>query len=311
MTRSIGKLLSQGLLLLGPLLTVNWSFLNLLGFPGGPNDPTTINLLFYSLSGEKQQVEMKLRIIASIVGFALVITYEVIDIVIPRRELSEFRSAYLGQQKEEWRNDPNNQIPDYVRINIMHVRHPWYTLFIGRFYWTWNDGFNPPNHRDANLLLLTFQGVAGATYRARAAQAVDFRESPSRPVQFSDYVGFLVITGIAAFATLLLYLVFLRNRSILYLLVPLIVIAVYLAIRVLRQNEFRLWPWQAKKTEYVKYILSVPLFKASKGDSKAFKRVGVINLDTTTDEGATFLQANEGRLVTYFLDRGKVIACLR
>jgi hypothetical protein len=311
MTRSIGKLFSQGLLLLGPLLTVNWSFLNFLGFPGGPNDPTTINLLFYSLSGEKQQVEMKLRIIASVIGFVLVITYEVIDIVIPRRDLSEFRSAYLGQQKEEWRNDPNNQIPNYVRINIMHVRHPWYTLFLGRFYWTWNDGFNPPNHRDANLLLLTFQGVAGATYRAKAAKAVDFRESPSRPVHFSDYVGFLVISGIAAFAALLLYLVVFRSRSILYLIVPLIVIAVYLAIRVLQQNEFWLWPWQAKKTEYVKYILSVPLFKASKGDSKGFKRVGVINLDTTTDEGAMFLQANEGRLVTYFLDRGKVIACLR
>jgi hypothetical protein len=311
MTRSIGKLLSQGLLLLGPLLTVNWSILNFLGFPGGPNDPTTINLLFYSLSGEKQQVEMKLRIIASVIGFALVITYEVIDIIIPRRELSEFRSAYLGQQKEEWRNDPENQIPSHVRINIMHVRRPWYTLFIGRFYWTWNDGFNPPNQRDANLLLLTFQGVAGATYRAKEAQAVDFRNSPPRPVRFSDYVGFVVIAGIAAITASLLYWVFLGSRSIFYLLIAFVVIAFYLAIRVLQQNEFRLWPWQARKTEYVKYILSVPLFKASKGDSQTFKRVGVINLDTTTEEGAAFLQANEGRLVGYFLDRGKVIACLR
>lgn len=311
MTRSIGKLLSQGLLLLGPLLTVNWSFLNFLGFPGGPNDPITLNLLFYPLSGEKQQVEMQLRIIASVIGFVLLVTYEVIDTVIPRRDLSEFRSAYLGQQKEEWRNNPENKIPDYVRINIMHVRHPWYTLFIGRFYWTWNDGFKPPNHRDANLLLLTFQGVAGATYRAREAQAVDFRASPPRPVRFSDYVGFLIIAGIGTVAVLLLYWAFFRDRSILYLFLALTGIASYLAVRVLQQNEFRLWPWQAKKTEYVKYILSVPLFKASKGDSQMFKRVGVINLDTTSDEGAAFLQANEGRLVAYFLDRGKVIACLR
>src|SRR5688500_1830301 len=138
MIRSIGKLISQGLLLLGPLLTLNWSALNFLGVPGGPNDPTTLDLLFFSLSGEKQAVEMKLRIIASVVGFALVVAYEMIDIVIPRWDLTEFRSAYLGQQNEEWRNDPDNQIPDYVRINIMHVRRPWFTLFMGRFYWTWN-----------------------------------------------------------------------------------------------------------------------------------------------------------------------------
>jgi hypothetical protein len=311
MIRTLGKLFSQGLLLLGPMLTLNWSFLNFLGYSGGPSDIVTLNVFFIPLTGQKQQVEMTLRIIASLVGLVVLISYEIMDTVLPRRNLTEFRTIYLEQEKLTWRKEPDGLIKQ-VRINIMHVRRPWYTLFLGRFYWTWNDGFDPPDQKDANMLLLTFQGVAGAAYRAKEPQGVDFRELPPGKVRFDDYRKYLA-AGVSA--VIILGAIYGLSRGkfpgISFFSAGIVVIVIFIAIGILRAEQFRLWPWQAKKTAPVKYILSVPLFKASKGDSRTWKPVGVINLDSTTEEGAAFLQANEGRLAAYFIEIGKVIACLR
>jgi hypothetical protein len=294
------------------MLTLNWSFLNLLGYSGGPTSQVLVNFLFFiPLSGEKQQVEMKLRIIASLVGLVLLITYEIVDTVVPRRDLREFRTAYLGQQKEEWRNDPDNKIPDDVRINIMHVRRPWYTLFMGKFYWTWNDGFIPPQQKDANMKLLTFQGVAGSAFKAKKPKAVDLRNLSPQMVSLMDYKAQITLAVVAGVLSTVPWWLIGKPSPIPYFIGVIIALAVYLSFSVLRTNVFRLWPWQLKKTEDVKYILSIPLFKASKGESKSFKCTGVINLDTLSDEGAEFLERNEGKIVNYFLDRGKVIACLR
>lgn len=293
------------------MLTLNWSFLNLLGYPGGPNDTITVNLFFLlPVTGPKQRVEMTLRVLASLAGLALLISYEFIDIVIPRRNLAEFRSVYLEQEKKEWRKEPDGIIPS-VRINIMHVRRPWYTLFLGRFYWTWNDGFDPPAQYDANVTLLAFQGVAGSAFKAKQPQGVDLRELPPQNVRFQQLKMYLAagLAGVVALA--ILFLVWQNRLPITFYVVGVLIIATVTAIGALRANEFRMWPWQMRRTKEVKYILSVPLFKASHGDSKTWKVVGVINLDTITDEGAEFLKANEGRLATYFMEIGKVVACLK
>lgn len=294
------------------MLTLNWSFLNFLGYSGHPGENVTINLLFlFPLTGEKQQVEMKLRVIASLVGLGLLIGYEIIDTVLPRRNLTEFRTIYLAQEKKVWRGGASALIND-VRINIMHVRRPWYTMFLGRFYWTWNDGFDPPHQKDANMLLLTFQGVAGTAYRSKEPKAVDFRPLTLTSRGLLEYGWYFVWPTLVAIAAFLLYLLVRSEMpGIYFYFIVLVFSTLFVAIKVLRLNQFYLWPWQAKKASNVKFILSVPLFRASQGDSKTFKPVGVINLDTTTEAGAAFLQANEGRLVTYFLEIGKVIACLR
>jgi hypothetical protein len=86
----------------------------------------------------------------------------------------------------------------------MHVRRPWYTLFIGRFYWTWNDGFKPPNQKDSKLLLLTLQGVAGIAYRTQAAKWIDLRGYPPPKVRFADYRKFIA-AGMAALLFLSLF----------------------------------------------------------------------------------------------------------
>jgi hypothetical protein len=311
MIRSFGKLVSQALLLLAPMLTVGWSFLNLLGYPGDAHYPTTVNLLFFPLVGEKEQVEMQLRVIASLVGFGLLVAYEVLDTFLPRRDLAAFRTAYLKQEKEEWRKDPTNQIPPEVRINIMHVRHPWYTLFFGRFYWTWSDGFVPPHHQDANLRLTTYQGVAGTAFRTKAVAVMDFRNDTSTPARFQDCLLFIAVAAFILIVSIPTYWYTFHRAPVAFFSFVLIGTTAFLTLKIVRLDRFRLWPWQARKTAGVKYILSIPLFKELPTVPASFKHVGVINLDTTSDKGVKFLMDNEGRLVDYFTDRGKVIACLR
>jgi hypothetical protein len=324
MTRSIIKLLSQALLLLGPMLTIGWSFLDFIGVSPDASGFVSLNMFGIPLSGTKEEVEMTLRIIVTLGGFAFLVGSEVVDIVLPRRDLAEFRTAYFAEKREEWRGDPENKIPDDVRISIMHVRRTWYTLWItGKFCWTWNDGFDPPNHYGANMTLFTFQGVAGAAYRAanraayrdaenkrRVGAVADYRNKLPPSVQFSDYKTSIPLAALILVSFVLAGVLLPSSLGKVILLIA-IASGITLMIRVLKSNELNLWPWQLKKIGNLKYILSIPILKVSKGNSKRWSCVGVITFDTASDDGAAFLQAHEARLARYFIDKGKVIACLR
>lgn len=312
MTRSIGKLISQFLLLLGPMLTVGWSFLDFVGVPSDGPGTVTVSVPGFPLSGPKQEVEMTLRIMVSVMGFGLLVAYELIDVTWPRRDLMEFRTVYLNREKGKWRGDSENNIPKDVRISIMHVRRPWYVLWtINRFFWTWNDGFEPPNQKGANMVLFTFQGAAGEAYRAKAVHTANYLEVPPPKAEFADYKRPLFITGGIVLLNAALAAVFPSAFGTVFL--PIIVVAIsVLAVLVLRKNEYRLWPWQLNDAADVKYILCIPMFRVkTKGENKSFQCVGVITLDTRSDAGGLFLQQNQDRLIVYFLDKGKVIACLR
>lgn len=309
MLRSTGKLIAQALLLLAPMITLSWGVVNLLGNDKGPTDVVT----FASFTGPKQEVEMKLRAITTACALALIIVFEVVDSYIPRRDLKEFRSIFLKQQIPIWRKptiEPG--LGDDIRINIMHIHTSWLgLLFLRRFYWTWNDGFEPPNHKDANLMLFTFQGVAGVAYRRGEAQAVDLRSLPPPIVRFNEYSRILILGSLCAALSVVGLWLLPLGWSFFELLVLLLIVASLVSRKILKLHPFYLWPRQARKTEYVKFIISVPLFRASKKESKSFKCVGIINLDTTTEKGAAFLSANEGRLVAYFDEIGQVLACLK
>ena len=54
---------------------------------------------------------MTLRVLVSLVGFGFLVAYEMIDVVLPRRDLTEFRTAYLDREKRKWRHDSGNKIP--------------------------------------------------------------------------------------------------------------------------------------------------------------------------------------------------------
>jgi hypothetical protein len=290
------------------MLTLGVSVLDGLGYKPDGAGNITVNLFsVFPLYGKKESIELSLRMFITLGGFATIVAYEFFDYILPRRDLDEFRRAYLKQQKNEWR-EPEGKvgIPKDIRINIMHVRRPWYTLFIGRFYWTWNDGFKPPNQKDSKLLLLTLQGVAGIAYRTQAAKWIDLRGYPPPKVRFADYRKFIA-AGMAALLFLSLFWSIVPHIIVLILGTATVILTIWL---ILRLHPFYLWPRQAKKTEYVKYILSVPIFRASKGENTTYKCAGVINLDTTTEDGAAFLAANRGRLVDHFYEAGLIIACL-
>ncbi|HET8783889.1 MAG TPA: hypothetical protein VFM63_15855, partial [Pyrinomonadaceae bacterium] len=160
------------------------------------------------------------------------------------------------------------------------------------------------------MFLFTFQGVAGAAYRTRDAYTADYCEVSPPKAEFSNYKTSIIITSGILVLSAILTAIFPSAFVTVFLPIIVVSLAVF-AITVLRKNEFHLWPWQLKDTAALKYILCIPMFKTTKGESKSFQCVGVITLDTVSDAGAAFLKQNRYRLIEYFLDKGKVIACLR
>jgi hypothetical protein len=167
---------SQFLLVFAPLITAQWSLLNLLGRSDFlPTDHLQLSFLgLISLDGRKEQVELQLRLILSGLALVAIMAHDLVDSYLPSRSLLEFRKEYLKQHGEEWRK----RLGPGIRINIMYARRCWCFLFIWRrFEWSWNSGFDPPKgHHDANLWLTEFQGVCGKALRAGKPQRAFFLE---------------------------------------------------------------------------------------------------------------------------------------
>lgn len=171
----------QFILVLAPLITMNFSLLNLFGYgAAGPTD--VVRVLFFN--GPKQEVELNLRIFVSAIALFGSLTFEAIDLYLPSRSLLRFRKHYLEEQKKEWRSKLR---PD-IRINIMYARRRWYFLwFVRVFEWTWNDGFGPPNeHVDANLWICEFQGACGRAFRNMKPYRVYFEEGAADALSFRE-----------------------------------------------------------------------------------------------------------------------------
>lgn len=174
----------QAVLVLAPLLTMGFSLLNLIGHSAaGPTDP--VQVLF--LAGPKQEVELQLRILISVVALIVSLTFEAIDLYLPSRSLLQFRKHYLEEKRKEWRD----KLTPEIRINIMYAKRRWYTLFlfVKVFEWTWNDGFEHPNeHEDANLWMCDLQGACGRAFRTGKPQSVYF---DGRSMTFAERWFFL------------------------------------------------------------------------------------------------------------------------
>lgn len=76
-------------------------------------------------------------------------------------------------------------------------------------------------------------------------------------------------------------------------------------------NPFRLSGWQLRRTTHLKAIISIPILEQSDDLSPSFRSVGVINLDTSSVNGAKKLKDNEQTLTAYFIGLGKILAALR
>lgn len=184
MWRFIAKHGAQALLVLGPVLTLNWSLLNWLGHQkAGPSDPVIVGLGLVRLSGPKQEIELQLRLLISIFALFIVMSAEIFDLYLPQRSMKEFRTRFLKDMKEDWRAEWG----DDFRICILHARRPLLFPLCRFFHWTWDDGFDPPaGHFDAKLTLCEYQGVCGLAFRRMEAQWVDFRGRSDKALTFAE-----------------------------------------------------------------------------------------------------------------------------
>ena len=181
MTKLLFRQLSALLLLVAPIVTMNWSILNLLGYAAGPTDPVNVKLFLIELNGPKQEVELKIRGVIILLGFTLGFLYELYDRYFPERRFYQFRSFYLNTIKTKWRQD---LIPE-VRISIQHAKRRWFFPFCKVLSWTWNDGFAPED-RDVNLWLTSWQGVGGRAFKRRKPVLVDLRPSSRAKLKFHE-----------------------------------------------------------------------------------------------------------------------------
>ncbi len=78
------------------------------------------------------------------------------------------------------------------------------------------------------------------------------------------------------------------------------------------QNPFRLFKWQLQRTQHVQAILSVPMvLKRGDGGNPSFVKVGVINVDAVTNDGAEFLAANWEQMRKPLLEAGALLGAIR
>jgi hypothetical protein len=260
------KYAPSALLALTPLLTAEYSLLDILGQDPDRDGKIALSFYFFKVAGTKPEVEMEIRLVATLCGIAL-LTVSGFQDFFPAKTLVTFRQDFLDHLcQQEWRKK-RGRIPDDVRINVMfkHWRARWF--FLGpSLSVVWRDRFEP-RHKDAAIKLYIWQGVCGQAVRHRQTAFVDLGDERA-PLGFRE--------------------------------------------KWLYRNQFHLSAWQLRKTRKIRAIMSIPIFTkvGPKGKEKD-RCVGVINLDTETDTGATFLANKSGALSEAFAKYGTLIAKLR
>ena len=156
MVRLIVKLSSQGLLVLAALLSGTWSLLDALHLVQSDGTVQVMGIVI----GPKEPTELTLRFVLSIGALVSIAATDIWDICVPRKKLSDFRKQYLDYQIKQWRA----QLTNDIRVSVLYARRRWYWPFYKVFEWAWNNGFEPPNHGDANLKVACWQGVSGFAF---------------------------------------------------------------------------------------------------------------------------------------------------
>lgn len=246
------------------MLTMHWSLLDVFGGPIVTSGVYSFGSGRLTLTGTtKEQVELKLRITFAILGLLLAFVVDFSDTYTPQKRMVEFRRLFLSDRRNTWRES----LGDGVRFNVMHARRRWFLPFLRTFVWTWNDGFDPPEHRDAGLCLTEFQGVCGLALRSGEGKFVELPRIDYSALSMRDKWSLC--------------------------------------------KEFWLLPWQLKKTQNIRAILSVPLFVERKTrEARWWKAIGVINIDAVSDEAANRMKPRVIELTQYFIEEGKIVALL-
>src|SRR4051812_33955404 len=107
------------LLAVAPLLTYQYSLLNVLGYAPDQSGILHFSLIpYWPLSGPKATVEMDVRILLTLSGIGLLMLSGYVDAYIPSRTLESFRHDYLEHLNQaEWRT--RGRVRRDIRINVM------------------------------------------------------------------------------------------------------------------------------------------------------------------------------------------------
>ncbi len=163
-------------LAISPLLTLQYSLLDLLGFTAGADGQIDLGALGYVFfRGPKPEVELEARAMVTVVGIAFLLLSGYFDAYVPSRTLKNFRHDFLEQIcRAEWRK--KGRLRSDIRINVMYLRWGFF------FRVVWRDGFKPAD-KDRGVRLTLWQGVCGKAARRKEAVFVDFRTTVSTPVE--------------------------------------------------------------------------------------------------------------------------------
>lgn len=189
-TRLILRYASQAMIVLAPMVTLNFSVLDIVR--KGNEGPKEI-IHFLVFDGTKESVELKVRLILSIIAIIILLLFEIFDLYLPLRSLENFRKTYLETCWKDWEKNLNKD----VRINIMYARRKWYFLWLASvFEWSWNKGFESPNKfRDANIWLCEFQGVCGLAFRSGDPKSIYFPSQNHSSTNSSSSSSIISSTG--------------------------------------------------------------------------------------------------------------------
>ncbi len=165
------------LLAIAPLLTYQFSLLDLLGYAPDDNGILHLRVIpYFPIDGPKPGVEMQLRVILTMLGIGLLIVSGYVDAYRPSRTLEGFRHDYLEElNKSQFRK--SGVVSKAIRINVMYLYWRLHRPFNRTFEMVWRNGFEA-HHRDRHVKMFIWQGVCGTAARGKESVFIDFRREP-------------------------------------------------------------------------------------------------------------------------------------
>ena len=144
---------------------------------GETNHPT----LAWLLGATKENVQQRAIAFFTVLDILILAAYETFTHFLPQREARRVADVYVAGLLDDFRNVITGQrlkLGADIRINIMFVRRSAFTLFMRRFVWFANRGFEGA-HQDNGLWLFVGQGICGRAFKERKTLVADLRGSDS------------------------------------------------------------------------------------------------------------------------------------
>jgi hypothetical protein len=161
------RYITQFLIVISPLVSGNWSLLDLFGYQPDASGKVSIAHVAI-LTGVKAEVEFKLKVAIAMTLFALSLVNEFTTVALPLEHMRRFRERFLDDSyRKEWKD----LLGDGFRLNVMYLKRSAKSLWFRHFEWSWSKEFEPPNHLDAGLSLFSWQGIAGLAVRLQEPKA--------------------------------------------------------------------------------------------------------------------------------------------